>query len=306
MSIIQMLLTIKNASSGSTPVGIYYGGSIACSTYTNKVTRINGCMALVGSVTSVGTSRNALAGAAVGGVNGLFYAGQGVGPSYTPLNTVTRINKCGTLVGSETNVGTARYGTNTISGATAQVCTGVFWLSSCYDIMTRINKCGALIGQSSITCYQQRTCSSAAAVGNNAMFYAGQVGCGGCQFNSVNRINKCGVQVGSQTSIGTARYALAGTALNSNGLFYGSYACPSVSKKITRINNCGALVGSETTATHLSLYNAGTTLGTFGYFRGNICNAYVGNTVKINACGAEVAFGSAIGTGAYDQGAAGV
>jgi hypothetical protein len=86
--------------------GLFFAG--APGSPTNTVTRINACGALVGSETNVGTSRQFLSGADVGS-NGLFYGGStGFSCLFPGPNTVTRINTCGALVGSQTNVGTAR------------------------------------------------------------------------------------------------------------------------------------------------------------------------------------------------------
>jgi hypothetical protein len=87
-----------------------------------------------------------------------------------------------------------------------------------------------------------------ASVGSNGLFYGG---CAGSTYESnlVTRINACGALVGSQTSVGTARYGLAGASVESNskGLFYGGCACGCYPiNLVTRINACGALVGEET------------------------------------------------------------
>jgi len=66
---------------------------------------------------------------------GLFYGGS--------TNTVTRINACGALVGSETNVGTARIG---LAGAKVGS-NGLFYAGlTTTNLVTRINACGALVG----------------------------------------------------------------------------------------------------------------------------------------------------------------
>ena len=60
-------------------------------------------------------------------------------------NLVTRINACGALVGSETNVGTAR---GWFAGATVGS-NGLFYggcASGVSNLVTRINACGALVG----------------------------------------------------------------------------------------------------------------------------------------------------------------
>ena len=72
---------------------------------------------------------------------GMFYGGLA---STTNYNRVTRINSSGTLIGSETNVGTARYG---VAGAGLGT-TGVFYAgyNAATKRVTRINASGALIG----------------------------------------------------------------------------------------------------------------------------------------------------------------
>ena len=60
----------------------------------------------MGSETAVGTVRGHAGGATVGS-NGLFYGGST--SSFAVINAVTRIDSNGSLVGSETAIGTARY-----------------------------------------------------------------------------------------------------------------------------------------------------------------------------------------------------
>jgi len=135
---------------------------------------------------------------------GLFYAGC----AFAASNLVTRINACGALVGSETNVGTAR---RYLAGA-AVGANGLFYagcVASVSNLVTRINACGALVG-SETNAGTARQYLAGAAVGANGLFYAGVT----CSFsNLVTRINACGALVGSQTNVGTARYALAGAGL---------------------------------------------------------------------------------------------
>ena len=151
---ITMPTNFYGKSNGRT-VGFFYGGEpVIC--YSNLVTRINTCGALVGSETNVGTARKSLAGAFVGS-NGWFFGGC----SGCCRNLVTRINACGALVGSETNVGTARR------------------------------------------------CLAGAPVGSNGLFYAGRTAASSVS-NLVTRINACGALVGSETNVGTARRCLAG------------------------------------------------------------------------------------------------
>ena len=73
---------------------------------------------------------------------GMFYTGS-VYPTYS--NRVTRINASGVLIGSETNVGTARH----LSAGAGLGTTGVFYggtTSAVSNKVTRINDSGVLIG----------------------------------------------------------------------------------------------------------------------------------------------------------------
>ena len=126
-----------------TTTGMFYGG-LASTTNYNRVTRINSSGTLIGSETNVGTARNYLAGVGLG-TTGVFYGGTtSLNKVITNYNRVTRINSSGTLIGSETNVGTARYG---VAGAGLGT-TGVFYAgyNAATKRVTRINASGALIG----------------------------------------------------------------------------------------------------------------------------------------------------------------
>ena len=273
--------------SNGTTKGVFYGGLVT--TYTNLVTRINACGALVGSETAAGTARGLFAGAKVG-ANGLFYN----------VGLVTRINACGALVGSETNVGTVR---NALAGATVGS-NGLFYgggtggggccCVTYYNTVTRINACGALVG-SETNVGTARDYLAGATVGSNGLFY------GGCfRSNTVTRINACGALVGSQTNVGTVREILAGATVGSNGLFYGGYATINnvgvISNIVTRINACGALVGSETNVGTIRYALAGATVGSNGLFYGGYAAAASNLVTRINACGALVGSQTNVGT----------
>ena len=89
---------------------VFYGGTSSCGTvFYNTVTRINSCGALVGSQTTAGTARFGTGGASVGSY-GVFYGGATLNACYCLVlsNTVTRVNSCGALVGSQTTVGSTR------------------------------------------------------------------------------------------------------------------------------------------------------------------------------------------------------
>jgi hypothetical protein len=114
-------------------------------------------------------------------------------------------------------------------------------------------------------------------VGSNGLFYGGTAAQA-----YVTRINACGALVGSQTTVGTARYGLGGAAVGSNGLFYQGTSGGTSYNLVTRINACGALVGSETNVGVTGYYLTGAKVGVNGLF----LNTNI--VTRINACGAFV------------------
>jgi fructose-specific component phosphotransferase system IIB-like protein len=200
--------TARNALAGAGlgTTGVFYGG-IVYPTYYNRVTRINASGTLIGSETNVGTARSYLAGAGLG-TTGVFYGGlTALNKATTSYNRVTRINASGTLIGSETNVGTVRYG---LAGAGLGT-TGVFyggWISNTYsNSVIRINNSGVLIG-SETNVGTARNYLAGAGLGTTGVFYAGNPAS-----SIVTRINASGVLIGSETNVGTARAYLAGAGL---------------------------------------------------------------------------------------------
>jgi len=231
------------SASGNT-IGLFFGGVNSYCGTCIKVTRINKCNAQIGSETSAGTSHNnsGSAGARIG-CNGVYYGGVlcNCGSVGNPNNKVTRINKCGALVGSEGAVGTAR---GFLAGA-AVGCNGMYFGgttngATIYNLATRINRCGALAGEASVTGATVKYLHAGAAVGCNAMFYAGV-----CEKNTVTRINKCGALVGSEGAVGTGRNGPGGAAVGCYGIFYAGENNTPYTNLSTKINKCGALVGSE-------------------------------------------------------------
>ena len=289
-------------NSGPT-VGVYYGGFPGNS---NTVTRINASGALVGSETNVGTGRPQLAGAPVGN-NGVYYAG-GFRDAYSnqSQNGVTRINASGALVGSETNIGTARFG---LAGAPVGN-NGIYYGGSDgtaagsdsrhVNTVTRINSTGALVGSETNVGTARRE-SGGASVGDNGVYYAGGRGssAGDPIYNLVTRINASGALVGSETNIGTAKMSLAGTHIGGNGVFYGGNTRTifNMSQIVTRINASGALVGSETNVGTGMLRQAAASVGDIGvYYGGGSAQNPVNKVTRINASGALVGSETNVGT----------
>jgi hypothetical protein len=85
--------------------------------YVCTLTRINACGSLVGEAIFPGGGCGATAkchyrggSATIGNINnGVWYGGTKVAAAGILVNRVLRINQCGAIVGSETNVGTARW-----------------------------------------------------------------------------------------------------------------------------------------------------------------------------------------------------
>ena len=131
--------------SAAAPVGSY--GLYRGIDITNK---LNSCGTLVAKYSRVGTGRFGEGASSVGSVV-MFYGGLTYycccGTTiYTYYNTATRVNACGALVGSETNVGTARgilAGSKVVSNALFY---GGATCSVYFNKATRINACGALVG----------------------------------------------------------------------------------------------------------------------------------------------------------------
>lgn len=133
------------------PVGSYGMYHNECLAGTN--TKLNSCGSIVAKYTGVGTTRNSKGVSSVGSVM-MIYGGCNYTcclycsctTIYTYCNTATRVNVCGALVGSQTNVGTARASsTGSKVGSNALFYTGLN--STGYtNKATRINACGALVG----------------------------------------------------------------------------------------------------------------------------------------------------------------
>jgi hypothetical protein len=185
----------------------------------------------------------------------LFYGGyeQGCCGSGTRFNTVTRINNCGALVGTQGAVGTAR---RKPGGAKVGV-NGLFYAGniSGFDncttasaTLTRINACGTIVGSETNNVGTARAQLVGAPVGNNGLYYSGKTrNVYSSGLNTVTRINACGALVGSQTSAGTAGHCRAGANVGAVGVFYAGADTSVITNRVTRINACGTLVGSETT-----------------------------------------------------------
>jgi len=226
---------------------------------------------------------------ASGNTIGLFFGGY-TATNQSPNNTVSRVNACLTLVGSQTSAGSSRrasagsgnkVGCNAImyGGFSGGLC------STATNTVTRINKCGTAVGcQTSVG--TSRGFFGGATVCCTAIFYAGYV-CS-TRYNTVTRINKCGTIVGSETGVGTGRAAIGGAKVGSNGMYYGGFN-GSILNTVTRINKCGAIVGSETGVGTSREGIGGADVCCAGiYYAGFNGGTYYAVADKINKCGALV------------------
>jgi hypothetical protein len=200
-----------SGSSADSLYGVYFAGwDASTNAQSNVITRVDSSGSLVGSETSAGTAVEGPAGAPIdvysvhhGGMNGAY-------PSFVDHNKTRRINTSGSLVGSETSVGTAR---RAHAGAESGSY-GVYWggnqNGTFINTVTRIDSSGALVG-SETSVGTTTSANSGAGIADYAVFYAGSSSTG--IVNTVVVINSSGSQVGSSTTVGTARSLLAGAGV---------------------------------------------------------------------------------------------
>jgi len=301
------------ASGAST--ALFYGQYLPGSAI-NYITRINKCGALIGTETSSSPATVCSPGAGVGST-GIFW-----GPNIDVIceSYITRLNKCGTQIGSRTTIGqyigarsAAKIGSNATfyGGYTAQGCCGTpTWA------VTRINTCGTQVGGTttivSTCCYPRSAWKAGASVGSIGVFYGGAIPnnnyCGAS--TQVTRINACGTQIGTCTSVGSrGKDTHGGAGLCTIGLFYAGFdarACgcscgvQPVTNIATRINACGAQVGSQTNIGTARGYLAGAGLACgVGVFYGGLCfysTTSYNIVTRINKCGAQVGSQTNVGT----------
>jgi len=291
----------KSATSYTT--GLFYAGATgtAASTYSNYVTRINACGALIGTESTLagtGNGRISVGGARMGN-NAGFYAGV---QYLTNQKQSIRINKCGSLVGVVSNIGS--YCNSTAFNGGANACTQATYVQQTTTgttAMTRLNNCGALISQN-CGVDPLYTNQAGASAGSLAVFYGGTC-CVCCvpPLPRTRRVNKCGALVGSITNVGTGTGGSAGAQIGGNAVYYaGSINCDffTPTNCVLRINVCGALVGSVTTVSTARLGHSGARVCSVGVYYGGAktSTTRTNEVVRINACGALVGTVGTLGT----------
>jgi hypothetical protein len=251
------------SSGTSTNIAVYFGGRDCRNP---NIVRINKCGSQVGVATTVGTIRNNHAGGRASS-NLLIWGGwkQCCCCGSTFFTTVTRVNGCGNLVGSEISQpnGNGYYQpfciNNYWTASTVSSSTLIFSGRPCTNNSTRVlNACGAVIGSRGVAgpaCNTRYFCSgtqigaNACRNGGNATFYGGILRpFGTCvTTNSVTRVNTSGAQIGSITNVGTVRWGVGAATVGSIGVFFAGTTSPFANTNVvTRINVCGSLVGSQT------------------------------------------------------------
>jgi hypothetical protein len=247
-------------------------------------------------------------GKSLGPTTGIYYGG-GTSTS-TSTNLVTRINACGAIIGSETNVGTTR-----VSTAGAGMDThAMFWAGfvggpqniTWTNTAARINKCGALVGaETTPTSYINASLYQGAGtrVGANGLYFTPNQGvCSTTTLQRITRLNSSGALVGSSTiTLSTRQRFYPGSAtVGTNGMFYGGETfvdfdnCAGAyffaRNHVVRVNACAVKVGSCTTLGTARSKHTGATVGVNGlFYAGSLCSGAQTNTVtRINTCGALV------------------
>jgi hypothetical protein len=274
---------------------MFYGGwsGTALSNPATTLTRLDSSGALKSNETNIGaTARGYIAGASLGST--ALYAGGFVDDRSIYRKTVTRVDESGTLLGESL--------APNVSGLQAGAAAGIAGVGLFYaqQELVRMDSSGVRLS------YQQPTLTShyllgAAALDNSvALFYAGYPGDSEAtsDTNAVNRFDSNGSQIGSETFVGTQRFAFAMAGASTCAIAYGS-SSPNAYNLVTRLNSSGSLVGSETAI------GVGNTSGAAAgaqandgviFYGGALYNNIINNVLKVNSLGTQVGTDSSLGT----------
>lgn len=238
---------------------------------------------------------------------GIYYAGNTSSSNTNRVNTVTRIDSNGALVGSETLVATAKV--SLAGGGFIGNC-GMYYgglTSLLLNTVTRIDVDGALVG-SETTAGTARMQLAGAGAGAVSIYYAG-INTSTTEYNRVTRIDSAGALVGSETNVGSTRAQLGGASINTVGIYYGgSYEDAEfnyyILNFVTRIADTGTLIGSETSVGPLCDAPTGASIGDYGVYYGGWITGYSNTVTRIDASGALVGTSSGLGTARASMGGA--
>lgn len=195
-----------------------------------KIDTVTGCSgSLNGSTYTTGpiTFDCSVAGTFTYKYRALFYGGATDASGDLGTNTLTRIDEFGLIMGTETNIGSVRYG---VSGGRADT-VAVFYGGTSnatfpdpmYNVVTRIAYDGVLVG-SETNAGTARTESTGTNVSTNAIFVGGfKTALEGWEpydnENLITRINSSGAQVGAETSIGAYMARMGAVGSDTVALF---------------------------------------------------------------------------------------
>jgi hypothetical protein len=219
---------------------------------------------------------------------GIFYSGQISLFDY--VNTVTRINSSGTLVGAETSVSIVRSASGGAGFSENALYYGGY-NAGVLNIATRINSSGALVGSETNVGTGQSDVAGAGVSGVGLFYTRG----------SLLRLNYLGAMIGSETTVGFARTISDGAKVGSNGMFYGGYTyvdAPIYHNTVNRISTTGSMVGSETNVGTARSSHGGATSENLGVFYGGLAGVNdVRNTLtRIDSNGNLVGSETNLGT----------
>lgn len=212
--------------------GGYYGG-LNGSTMYNRLTRISNVATLVGA-TTLGTVRYSSCGCDID-IYGMFYGGYVSGQGVK--NICTRMDVNGNIYGSETSVGTSRFG----MGSANLNNTAIYYAG--YNLLnkvTKINVSGAMVGTETSVGTGRHGLGGAQTNNHTVGVYFG----GGGPSAVCTRLDSNGSIIGSETSLSPGKNQPASAAVGSNAMFYGG--ADSYNNVVKIINASGAMVGSET------------------------------------------------------------
>jgi hypothetical protein len=255
---------------------------------------------------------------------GVYYGGNNNPPAYSTItNIVTRINVCGTLIGSETNVATGKAcGGNAAIGDNAVYYGGGG--SICGRQAIRINKCGTQVGSTTTPGSSPSTAQGKTASFSTTGIYWTNSGI--CStYNKMVSLNACGNLVGCSSPSGCGlitcgrpiyggrmakaeNFAIFGTGYRCFGT--DDYCCQVYITQFYKFNSCRNLVGSVCVASSYTtrLQNgAAAKNGSNAMFYAGVCESsknYSNSTVRISACLAFIGSQTNVGTARNNLGGA--
>jgi len=199
---------------------------------------------------------------------GAYYGGYFYNDS-NPItyNRCTRIDSDGVIVGSETNIGTARQAAGGAGVDTIGMYYGGLTVAVYKNNVTRVNSSGALAG-SETTVGTARYAITGASLNSVGMYFGGDTSFS-AETKIVTRINSSGAIIGTETSAGEAKTKGAGLGFDCLGLFWGGQSTTSsYTDSLFKIYEDGTMLGSISYLFNPDRTAAGAALSTIGIIYG--------------------------------------